>query len=96
MPSNAGDTGLIPGQGTKIPHVSWPKKPEHKQQKQYYNKFNRKKKKWPTYKKKTFKKGKLNEKCSEISSFQTLRKICRAREKVIKASVLTILPTWHL
>ena len=52
-----------------------------------------KKKNDPHIKKKTFKQGKLNEKCSEISSFQTLRKICRAREKVIKASVLTILPT---
>ena len=24
-PSNAGGAGLIPGQGTKIPHASWPK-----------------------------------------------------------------------
>ena len=23
LPSNAGDTGLIPGWGTKIPHVVW-------------------------------------------------------------------------
>ena len=26
--SNAGDSGLIPDQGTKIPHVTWPKKKE--------------------------------------------------------------------
>ena len=25
-PSNAGAVGVIPGQGTKIPHASWPKK----------------------------------------------------------------------
>ena len=24
-PSNAGDTGLIPGRGAKIPHALWPK-----------------------------------------------------------------------
>ena len=24
-PANAGDVGFIPGQGTKIPHVTWPK-----------------------------------------------------------------------
>ena len=29
-PSNAGVVGLIPGQGAKIPHASWPKKPKHK------------------------------------------------------------------
>ena len=29
-PSNAGGMGLIPGQGAKIPHVSWPEKPKHK------------------------------------------------------------------
>ena len=29
-PSNAGGTGLIPGQGGKIPHTSRPKKPKHK------------------------------------------------------------------
>ena len=34
-----GCTGSIPGQGTKIPHASWPKEPEHKQQKQYCNKL---------------------------------------------------------
>ena len=46
-PSNAGDVGLIPGQGAKIPHASWPKNQNIKQ-KQYCNKFNkdfRKKKK---------------------------------------------------
>ena len=30
LPSNAGDVGLIPGQGAKIPHASWPKKAKHK------------------------------------------------------------------
>lgn len=25
-PSNVGDAGLIPGQGAKTPHASWPKK----------------------------------------------------------------------
>ena len=29
-PSNAGGAGLIPGQGVKIPHTSWPKKTKHK------------------------------------------------------------------
>ena len=29
-PSNAGGAGSIPGQGAKIPHASWPKKPKHK------------------------------------------------------------------
>ena len=27
LPSNAGAVGLIPGWGAKIPHASWPKKP---------------------------------------------------------------------
>ena len=27
--SNAGDTGLIAGQGAKIPHAWWPKKPKN-------------------------------------------------------------------
>ena len=30
LPSNPGTVGLIPGQGAKIPHASWPKKTEHK------------------------------------------------------------------
>ena len=38
-PSNAGGAGSIPGQGTKIPHTSWPKNQNIKQ-KQYCNKFN--------------------------------------------------------
>ena len=42
-PSNAGGAGLIPGQGVKIPHTSWPKNQNIKQ-KQYCNKFNEKKK----------------------------------------------------
>ena len=29
-PSNVGGAGLIPGQGVKIPHTSWPKKTKHK------------------------------------------------------------------
>ena len=37
--SNAG--GSIPGQGTKIPPCVVAKKSEHKQQKQYFNKFNK-------------------------------------------------------
>jgi len=28
--SKAGGAGLIPAQGTKIPHASWPKKVKHK------------------------------------------------------------------
>ena len=38
-PSNAGNAGSIPGQGAKIPQVSWPKNQNIKQ-KQYCNKFN--------------------------------------------------------
>ena len=30
LPSKAGGAGLIPGQGTKIPHASWLKNPKHK------------------------------------------------------------------
>ena len=37
--SNAGVSGSIPGQGAKIPHAC--QKPEHKQQKQYCNTFNK-------------------------------------------------------
>ena len=40
-PSKVGGMGLIPGQGTKIPASSLPKKPEHKQQKQYCNKLKK-------------------------------------------------------
>ena len=29
-PFSAGGAGSIPGQGAKIPHASWPKKPKHK------------------------------------------------------------------
>ena len=44
--SNAGSTGLIPGQEAKTPHVFWPKKTPPKtkntlEQKQYCNKFNK-------------------------------------------------------
>ena len=40
LPSNSWGVGLIPGQGTKIPHASGPKKQNIKQ-KQYCNKFNK-------------------------------------------------------
>ena len=40
LPSNAGNLGLIPGRGTKIPHASWPRKQNIKQ-KQFCNKFNK-------------------------------------------------------
>ena len=30
LPSNAGAMGSIPGQGAKIPHALWPKKPNDK------------------------------------------------------------------
>ena len=40
LPSNGGDTGLIPGCEGKIPHYSWPKKQNIKKQRQYCNKFN--------------------------------------------------------
>ena len=30
LPSSAGVVGLIPGQGAKMPHASWPKRPKHK------------------------------------------------------------------
>ena len=39
-PSNAGGTGLIPGQGAKIPHASGSKNQNIKQ-KQYCNKFSK-------------------------------------------------------
>ena len=41
LPSNARDTGLIPGQGARIPptHLK-AKKPKHKTE-QYCNKFNK-------------------------------------------------------
>ena len=39
-PSHACGAGLIPGQGTKIPHAVT-KKPNHKNKKQYCNKFNK-------------------------------------------------------
>ena len=39
-PPSAGSVGLIPGQGTKIPHASWPKKQNIKQ-KHYCNKSSK-------------------------------------------------------
>ena len=40
LPSNAGGSGSIPGQGAKIPHALWPKN-QNTEQKQYCNKFNK-------------------------------------------------------
>ena len=40
MPSNAGGAGSIPGWGAKIPHASWPKNQNIKQN-QHCNKFNK-------------------------------------------------------
>ena len=42
-PSNAGGTGLIPGQEAKTPHIFWIKKQKQNtlEQKQYCNKFNK-------------------------------------------------------
>ena len=53
-PSSAGGAGSIPGNGAKIPHVSWPKNQNIKQ-KQYCNKFNKDFKNGP-HQKKSFKK----------------------------------------
>jgi len=50
-PSNAGDTGSIPGWGAKIPHASQPIKSKHKKQKQYCHKFNKDLKNGPHQKK---------------------------------------------
>ena len=41
LPSNVWDANSIPGQETKIPHATWPKKKKKKKQKQYCNKFNK-------------------------------------------------------
>ena len=41
LPSNAGDTGLNPGWGAKIPAGLGAKNPKHKKQKQYCNKFKK-------------------------------------------------------
>ena len=38
---SVGSAGLIPGQGARIPHASWPKKPQNIKQKWYCNKFNK-------------------------------------------------------
>ena len=40
-PSNAKDTGLIPGQAAKIPHALWSKTKHKKCQKRYCNKFSK-------------------------------------------------------
>ena len=52
LPSRAGGVGLIPGQGTKIPHALCPKCRDVKQ-KQCCGKFNKGFKKWSTVKKKS-------------------------------------------
>ena len=57
LPSNAGSTGLIPGQGASIPHASSPKNQNIKQE-QYYNKFNKDFKNSPHQKKKEKKRPK--------------------------------------
>ena len=49
--SNAGDAGLIPGQGAEIQHASQPKSQNIKQ-KQYCNKLYKDFKNWSTLKKK--------------------------------------------
>ena len=51
MPSNAGGAGSIPGWGAKIPHASWPKNQNIKQN-QHCNKFNKNFKNGPHQKKK--------------------------------------------
>ena len=45
LPNSRGE-GLIPGQGSKIPHISWPKN-QNKKQKQYGNKLNKDSKNGP-------------------------------------------------
>ena len=54
LPSKAGGAGLIPGRGTKIPHVSGPKKQNIKQ-KQNCNTFSKNFKNDPHQKKKNLK-----------------------------------------
>ena len=58
-PSSAGGVSSIPSQGAKTPHASEAKKTEHKQQKQYCNKFNKDFLNGPLQKKKSFKKSHL-------------------------------------
>ena len=45
---------LIPGQGVKIPHASWPKKKKKIKQKQHCKKFNKDFKNGSHFKKKVF------------------------------------------
>ena len=45
-PSSSNAGSLIPGWGAEIPHVSQPRN-QNIRQKQYCNKFNKDKKKWP-------------------------------------------------
>ena len=56
LPPNAGAAGLIPGQGTKIPHASQPKN-QYTKQKQYCNIFNKDFKNSPHQKKKSLEKN---------------------------------------
>ena len=51
LPLNTGGTCLIPGQGIKFLHASWPKKKKNVEQKQYCNKFNKGYKNGPNQKK---------------------------------------------
>lgn len=50
-PCNEEGGGTISGWEAEIPHASWPKKPKHKQQRKYCNKFNRNFKNGPQQKK---------------------------------------------
>ena len=53
LASSAGDAGLIPGHGARIPHASQPKQPtNHKPQKQSFNKFSKRFKNGPHQEKK--------------------------------------------
>ena len=58
-PSDAEGTGLIPGQGTKIPHALWPRNKQTKspiKQRPFHKKFNNDFKNGP-HQKKSFKMG---------------------------------------
>ena len=56
LPSSSGSAGSIPGQGSKIPHASWPKNQNIKQKKYCY-KFNKDPKNGPHLKKKKNREG---------------------------------------
>ena len=73
--SSSGGMSLIPGQGVKIPHASWPKKKKKKiKQKQHCKKFNKDFKNGSHLKKKSvlykpLRMGKLGQEGSEILFF---------------------------